>query len=105
MLSVGKMHSRAKSRSCENYLCIKVKLLNMLNLLYYVFFFFLFGEVSSLPLCVCLFTCFSSALSANVNLQPFSAEPCVVIVHVKGMMFCLGWKAGDILALSPVAKT
>lgn len=25
MLSLGKMHSRAKSRSCENYLSIKVQ--------------------------------------------------------------------------------
>lgn len=31
MLPLGKMHSRAKSRSCDNYLCIKVRAWNVFN--------------------------------------------------------------------------
>lgn len=71
MLSVGKMHSRAKSRSCENYLCIKVKL---------------FFWKSLLHLCVCLLVyMFFLCIESKCEFTAFSAEPCVVIVHIKGM--------------------
>lgn len=69
MLSLGKMHSRAKSRSCENYLSIKVQALNTASLLSY------FDVLLFVVSCVCL----------QFYVFPFSGSVVCVFVNIKLM--------------------
>lgn len=74
MLSLGKMHSRAKSRSCDNYLSIKVRAWNM----FWIYTQFYWDFLEAAVLCLLL----SCVLSFNLTLLSF--------------FFCTGYKPGSL---------